>query len=134
MPLAAADKLAEEGISAEVIDLRWVRPLDMATIGASVKKTGRLIIAEEQWHEAGWGATVISNLTRANQQWKAIPRAVALYHDMLIPYSPPLEDEMIPSARSASSPPPARPSRASTSDPRPGGRRRPRGRRSIARR
>ena len=70
----------------------------MATIGASVKKTGRLIIAEEQWHEAGWGATVISNLTRANQQWKAIPRAVALYHDMLIPYSPPLEDEMIPSA------------------------------------
>ena len=96
--LAAADKLAEESISAEVIDLRWVRPLDMATIGASVKKTGRLIIAEEQWHEGGWGATVISNLTRANQQWKAIPRAVALYHDMLIPYSPPLEDAMIPSA------------------------------------
>jgi len=96
--LAAADTLAGEGISAEVIDLRWVRPLDMATIGASVKKTGRLIIAEEQWHEAGWGATVISNLTRANQQWKAIPRAVALYHDTLIPYSPPLEDEMIPSA------------------------------------
>jgi pyruvate dehydrogenase E1 component beta subunit len=96
--LAAADKLAEEGISAEVIDLRWVRPLDMATIGGSVKKTGRLIIAEEQWHEAGWGATVISNLTRSNIQFKAIPRAVALYHDMLIPYSPPLEDEMIPSA------------------------------------
>ncbi len=96
--LAAADTLAAEGISAEVIDLRWVRPLDMATIGASVRKTGRLVIAEEQWHEAGWGATVISNLTRANQQWKAIPRAVALYHDLLIPYSPQLEDEMIPSA------------------------------------
>jgi pyruvate dehydrogenase E1 component beta subunit len=96
--LAAADKLAEEGISAEVIDLRWVRPLDMATIGASVKKTGRLIIAEEQWHEGGWGATVISNLTRTGQVWKAVPRAVALYHDMLIPYSPPLEDEMLPSA------------------------------------
>ena len=96
--LAAADTLAEEGISAEVIDLRWVRPLDMATIGASVRRTGRLVIAEEQWHEGGWGATVISNLTRANQQWKAIPRAVALYQDMLIPYSPPLEDEMLPSA------------------------------------
>jgi pyruvate dehydrogenase E1 component beta subunit len=95
--LGAADKLAEEGISAEVIDLRWVRPLDMATIGGSVKKTGRLVIAEEQWHEGGWGATVISNLTRSNTQWKAIPRAVALYHDMLIPYSPPLEDEMLPS-------------------------------------
>ena len=95
--LAAAEKLAEEGISAEVIDLRWVRPLDMATIGGSVKKTGRLVIAEEQWHEGGWGATVISNLTRANQQWKAIPRAVALYYDMLIPYSPPLEDAILPS-------------------------------------
>jgi pyruvate dehydrogenase E1 component beta subunit len=95
--LGAADKLAEEGISAEVIDLRWVRPLDMATIGGSVKKTGRLVIAEEQWHEGGWGATVISNLTRSNTQWKAIPRAVALYHDLLIPYSPPLEDEMLPS-------------------------------------
>ena len=57
---------AEEGIDAEVIDLRWVRPLDMATVGASVRKTGRLVIAEEQWHEGGWGATVISNL-----RWRA---------------------------------------------------------------
>jgi acetoin:2,6-dichlorophenolindophenol oxidoreductase subunit beta len=95
--IAAADQLAAEGISAEVIDLRWVRPLDMATIGASVGRTGRLIIAEEQWHEGGWGATVISNLARAGQLWKAAPRAVSLYHDMLIPYSPPLEDEMLPS-------------------------------------
>jgi acetoin:2,6-dichlorophenolindophenol oxidoreductase subunit beta len=95
--VAAADQLATEGISAEVIDLRWVRPLDMDTIGASVARTGRLVIAEEQWHEGGWGATVISSLVQGGQVWKAAPRAVSLYHDMLIPYSPPLEDEMLPS-------------------------------------
>ena len=95
--LAAADELAAEGISAEVIDLRWVRPLDMATIGASVGKTGRLVIAEEQCHEGGWGATVISEPRQGGTGWKAAPRAVSLYHDMLIPYSPPLEDEMLPS-------------------------------------
>ena len=95
--MAAADELAKVGVSAEVIDLRWIRPLDMETIGASVAKTGRLVIAEEQWHEGGWGATVISNLTRNGQAWKSVPRAVALYYDTLIPYSPPLEDEMIPS-------------------------------------
>jgi pyruvate dehydrogenase E1 component beta subunit len=96
--LAAAEKLAAEGISAEVIDLRWVRPLDMVTIGASVGRTGRLVIAEEQWHEGGWGATIVSLLTEAGQAWRSRPRAVSLPHDMLIPYSPPLEDAMIPTA------------------------------------
>lgn len=96
--LAAAETLAGEGVSAEVIDLRWVRPLDMATIGRSVARTGRLVIAEEQWHEGGWGATIISGLAQAGQAWKSVPRTVSLPHDMLIPYSPPLEDAMIPSA------------------------------------
>lgn len=96
--LAAAEALAAEGISAEVIDLRWVRPLDMATIGASVARTGRLVIAEEQWHEGGWGATIVSRLAQAGQEWKNRPRTVSLPYDMLIPYSPPLEDAMIPTA------------------------------------
>ncbi len=47
--LAAADELAKEGISAEVIDLRTIRPLDWQTILESVKKTNRLVIVEEQW-------------------------------------------------------------------------------------
>jgi pyruvate/2-oxoglutarate/acetoin dehydrogenase E1 component len=96
--LAAADKLAEEGIEAEVIDLRWIRPLDLATVAGSVSRTGRLVIAEEQWHEGGWGATLISQLTQQGMSWKSAPRAVSLPHDVLIPYSPPLEDEVIPSA------------------------------------
>ena len=48
--------LAEEGISAEVIDLRWVRPLDMATIGGSVKKTGRCVVVHEAPKTCGFGA------------------------------------------------------------------------------
>ena len=96
--LDAAAKLAEDGIEAEVIDLRWVRPLDMGTIGESVAKTGRLVVAEEQWHEAGWGATIISRLAQAGTPFTAPPAAVSLPHDLLIPYSPPLEDEFLPSA------------------------------------
>jgi pyruvate dehydrogenase E1 component beta subunit len=47
--LGAADELAKEDISAEVIDLRTIRPLDWQTIAESVKKTNRLVIVEEQW-------------------------------------------------------------------------------------
>ena len=59
----AADLLAQEGVSVEVIELRWLRPLDYDSIVASVAKTGRLLVVEEQVHAAGWGATVISELT-----------------------------------------------------------------------
>jgi pyruvate dehydrogenase E1 component beta subunit len=96
--MQAAAQLADEGIDAEVIDLRWARPLDMATIGASVARTGRLVVAEEEWHEAGWGATVISRLATAGASLRTPPRAVSLPDDLLVPYSPPLEDAFIPSA------------------------------------
>jgi pyruvate dehydrogenase E1 component beta subunit len=95
--LEAAEALAGEGIDAEVIDLRWVRPLDMDTIGASVKRTGRLVLVEEQWHEAGWGATILSHLAQAGTAMSTLPRVVSLPHDVLVPYSPPLEDAVIPS-------------------------------------
>jgi pyruvate dehydrogenase E1 component beta subunit len=96
--LKAAELLAAEGVDVEVIDLRWVRPLDMETISASVAKTGRLVIAEEQWHEAGWGSTIISLLAQAGATMAAPPRTVSLPDDLLVPYSPPLEDAFIPSA------------------------------------
>ena len=96
--LQAAEMLAAEDIDAEVIDLRWVRPLDMATIGGSVARTGRLVVAEEQWHEAGWGSTIISRLAQAGTTLSAPPAAVSLPDDLLVPYSPPLEDAFIPSA------------------------------------
>lgn len=96
--LAAAETLGEQGISAEVIDLRWLRPLDVDTVRASVEKTGRLVVAEEQVHRGGWGATVISELTMSGVEWKRPPCAVSLPEHLLIPYSPSLEDAIIPSA------------------------------------
>jgi pyruvate/2-oxoglutarate/acetoin dehydrogenase E1 component len=96
--LQAASELADEGIEAEVIDLRWIRPLDLPTITDSVEKTGRLVVVEEQWHDAGWGATLISRLATAGVSMSTVPRALSLPDDILIPYAPPLEDAVIPSA------------------------------------
>jgi len=98
--LAAADQLAEDGIDAEVIDLRWLRPLDLPAVRASVEKTGRIVIAEEQVHAAGWGATIISELTIGGVAWASTPRRVSLPDDLPIPYTPPLEDEVLPSVES----------------------------------
>jgi acetoin:2,6-dichlorophenolindophenol oxidoreductase subunit beta len=95
--LAAADQLAADGISAEVIDLRWLRPLDLPTVRASVEKTGRLVVVEEQVHAAGWGATIVSELTIGGIRWATAPRRVSLPDDLPIPYTPPLEDEVLPS-------------------------------------
>jgi pyruvate dehydrogenase E1 component beta subunit len=95
--LAAAERLAAEGIDAEVIDLRWMRPLDLPTVRASVEKTGRLLVVEEQVHAAGWGATIISELTIGGIRWASTPRRLSLPDDLPIPYTPPLEDEVLPS-------------------------------------
>jgi pyruvate dehydrogenase E1 component beta subunit len=92
----AADALAERGVSAEVVELRWLRPLDLEVISRSIAKTGRLLIVEEQVHSGGWGATVISELVTRGVEM-ATPRALSLADDVLIAYSPSLEDEVLPS-------------------------------------
>ena len=96
--LAAAEALAADGIEAEVIDLRWTRPIDLPTVRASIERTGRLVVAEEQVHASGWGATLISELTIGGQAWASPPRRVSLPDDYPIPYTPPLEDQIVPSA------------------------------------
>ena len=93
---AAARQLADEGVNVEVIDMRWLRPLDLATVRESLDKTGRLLVVEEQVHTASWGATVISRLTMEGRQWAQPPQALSVSDELLIPYSPPLEDESIP--------------------------------------
>lgn len=60
--LAAAERLAEQGIRAEVIDMRCLAPLDMATVAASVHKTHRVLIVEEDTQTAGWGAEVATRI------------------------------------------------------------------------
>ena len=98
----AADLLAEEDISAEVIELRWLRPLDLEGIVESIGKTGRLTVLEEQVHAGGWGATVISELTMRGVRM-ARPTALSLPDDVLIPYSPTLEDAVIPTVEAIAS-------------------------------
>lgn len=93
----AAETLKAEGIDAEVVDLRWISPLDLETIAASLERTGRLVIAEEQWHDAGWGATLISRLAMSGVSMRARPRVVGLPDGVPIPFAPPLEDAVIPS-------------------------------------
>jgi pyruvate dehydrogenase E1 component beta subunit len=94
--LQAADELAKEGIDAEVIDPQWLRPFDLPLVASSVERTGRLLVVEEQVHAGGWGATLISNLTMAGVSFETPPRVVGLPDDVLIPYSPSLEDAIIP--------------------------------------
>jgi pyruvate dehydrogenase E1 component beta subunit len=95
--LQASEQLADSGIDAEIIDLRCLRPLDFEAVERSVSRTGRLLVVEEQVHAGGWGATVISHLAMTGIQLQTPPRAVSLPDDLLISYSPPLEDEVIPS-------------------------------------
>jgi pyruvate dehydrogenase E1 component beta subunit len=94
---AAADTVRSEGIGVEVIELRWLRPLDLDTVVESVTKTGRLLVAEEQVHAGGWGATVISELALRGVQLERLS-VLGLPDDLLIPYSPTLEDAIVPSS------------------------------------
>jgi acetoin:2,6-dichlorophenolindophenol oxidoreductase subunit beta len=94
---AAAMLQQEEGIDVEVIDLRWVRPIDLETIIRSVERTGRLLVAEEQPHAGGWGATVISRLAMAGTYMVSRPRSIAMPDDIPVPFAGPLEDAVMPS-------------------------------------
>ncbi len=93
----AGELLAEEGVDAEVIDLRWLRPLDFDTVRESVGKTGRLVVASEEVFTGSWGGSVIARLLMDGVELRSPPKVVGLSDRVLIPYSPPLEDAIIPS-------------------------------------
>jgi pyruvate dehydrogenase E1 component beta subunit len=95
--LDAADGLAQEGISAEVIDPRTTSPLDLATILASVRKTGHLVVVDESNPRCSL-ATDIAGLV-ASEAFFALqgPVGIVTAPHMPVPFSPPLEDAYIPS-------------------------------------
>lgn len=95
--LRAAETLTQRGVDAEVIDLRWLRPLDHTTIRRSVEKTGRLLVVAEEYHDGGWAASVVSRLVIDGCSLETPPRVLGLIEDMLIPFSPPLEAAVVPS-------------------------------------
>lgn len=96
--LDAADKLAAEGISAEVIDLRSIRPLDMDTIVESVKKTNRLVTAEEGWKHMGVGGEIAAGVTELAFDYLDAPPLRVTQKDVPLPYAGNLEAMSLPSA------------------------------------
>jgi pyruvate/2-oxoglutarate/acetoin dehydrogenase E1 component len=95
--LAAADLLAGQGVEADVLDLRTIRPIDLDTVLASVVKTNRLAVVEEGPLTGGWAGEVLALVTEhglgdLDDAWRiATPNTP-------IPYSPPLEDAFLPDA------------------------------------
>ena len=96
--LAAAEMLAEQGISAEVVDLRTIRPLDTATIIDSVKKTNRLVVAEEGWGQHGVGSEIAACVMEQAFDWLDAPVARVFQADVPLPYAANLEHMSLPQA------------------------------------
>src|SRR5690554_1335212 len=94
--LEAAEKLAEEGIDAEVIDLRSLRPLDTATIVESVKKTNRVVSAEEGWSVAGIGSEIAAIMMEQAFDWLDAPVRRVTGADVPLPYAANLEKLALP--------------------------------------
>ncbi|HEU4703259.1 MAG TPA: transketolase C-terminal domain-containing protein [Conexibacter sp.] len=93
--LAAAEQLAPQGVEAEVIDLRTIRPFDVETLLASVARTNRLVVVEEGPLTGGWAAEILARVTEhalgdLDDAWRITTA------DAVIPYSPPLEDAFLP--------------------------------------
>jgi pyruvate dehydrogenase E1 component beta subunit len=96
--LQAATELAKEGISAEVIDPRTIRPLDMETILRSVRKTNRVVIVEEGWPFAGVGAEFAYRIQRECFDYLDAPIERVTGADVPMPYNKNLERAAIPDA------------------------------------
>jgi len=94
--LEAAEKLAEEGIEAEVIDLRTLRPLDTETVVNSVKKTNRIVCAEEGWGRMGVGAEIAAVVTAEAFDYLDAPPARVHQADVPLPYADNLEKLSLP--------------------------------------
>ncbi|HEX9209175.1 MAG TPA: pyruvate dehydrogenase complex E1 component subunit beta [Bradyrhizobium sp.] len=95
--LKADDELAKEGIEAEVIDLRTLRPMDTDTIVASVKKTGRAVTVEEGWQQNGVGAEIAARIMEHAFDYLDAPVARVSGKDVPMPYAANLEKLALPS-------------------------------------
>ncbi|MFN7054132.1 pyruvate dehydrogenase complex E1 component subunit beta [Hyphomonas sp.] len=96
--LQAAERLAEDGISAEVIDLRTLRPLDTATVIESVKKTSRVVCCEEGWRFMGVGAEIAATVVAEAFDYLDAPPVRVHQKDVPLPYAANLEALSLPSA------------------------------------
>ncbi|HUC72373.1 MAG TPA: pyruvate dehydrogenase complex E1 component subunit beta [Stellaceae bacterium] len=96
LALQAAEELGRIGISAEVIDLRSLRPFDIGTIAASVKKTNRIVAVEEGWPFAGIGAEIAALIMEQCFDWLDAPVRRVSGKDVPLPYAANLEHLAVP--------------------------------------
>jgi pyruvate dehydrogenase E1 component beta subunit len=94
--LWAAKELEKDGISAEVIDLRTLVPLDKETVISSVKKTGRLLVVDEDYLSYGMTGEIIASVVEQNEVSLKTPPARIAYPDVPVPYSRVLEKFVLP--------------------------------------
>jgi pyruvate dehydrogenase E1 component beta subunit len=95
--LKAADELAKDNISAEVIDLRTLKPMDTETVIESVKKTGRIVTVEEGWRQSGVGAEIAATVMEEAFDWLDAPVNRVTGKDVPMPYAANLEKLALPS-------------------------------------
>ncbi|OYX85866.1 MAG: pyruvate dehydrogenase complex E1 component subunit beta, partial [Azorhizobium sp. 35-67-5] len=95
--LKAAEELSKQGIEAEVIDLRTIRPMDVPTIIESVKKTGRCVTVEEGWPQSGVGAEIVAQLMQKAFDYLDAPVLRVTGKDVPMPYAANLEKLALPS-------------------------------------
>ena len=100
LALDAAHALAAEGVSAEVVDLRSLRPLDRATIVESVRKTGCAVVAEDDWLTYGIGAEIAATIQEGAFDWLDAPVRRVAMAEVPLPYAKSLESAALPSAES----------------------------------
>jgi 2-oxoisovalerate dehydrogenase E1 component beta subunit len=96
--LEVADKLAEEGASVEVVDLRTLLPLDRETVLASVKKTSKALLLHEDTRTGGMAGELAVTITESIFEYLDGPILRVTAPDTPIPFSPPLEEEFLPNA------------------------------------
>ncbi len=94
--LKAAEELAKEGIEAEVIDLRTIRPMDTETLVNSVRKTGRAVVVEEGWQQSGVGSEIAARLMEQAFDYLDAPVARVSGKDVPMPYAANLEKLALP--------------------------------------
>jgi 2-oxoisovalerate dehydrogenase E1 component len=98
LSLAAVDVVAQEGVSVEVVDLCWLAPWDRDTVAASVRRTGRLVVVQEDNRTSSFGASVTASVTCADEEFFALlaPPRLVTRDDMHIPFHPALERAVLP--------------------------------------
>ena len=96
LAMQAAEELEKAGISAEVIDLRTLRPFDVETVVASVKKTNRIVAVEEGWPFAGIGSEIAAIMMEECFDWLDAPVKRVAGKDVPLPYAANLERLAVP--------------------------------------